>query len=111
MRNAIKVLHTAIFATVGGSIVLFVWDGFRGRSGRRSAYALGITLAESAIFVSNNGVCPLTPLAEELGAEQGSVADMFLPAWAARSLPIVGTSALLIGLVLNVRRLVRPRAR
>jgi hypothetical protein len=108
--TAIKLIHTGIFATVGASIVLFVWDGFRQRRGRRAAYALGITLAESTIYLSNNRVCPLTPLAEGLGAERGSVADMFLPAWAARSIPILGTSGLLIGLVLNVRGLIRAQA-
>jgi hypothetical protein len=77
--DAIKALHTIIFASVGGAIGLFVWDGLRQRRGRRAAIALGIVLTESALYVSNNQVCPLTPLAEELGAERGSVADIFLP--------------------------------
>lgn len=109
--TAIRAIHTAVFATIGGSIAVFVWDGIRRRPGRRAAYALGIALGECAIYVSNNQVCPLTPLAEDLGAERGSVVDMYLPDWAARRIPIVGSGALVVGLVLNARVLVRSRAR
>ena len=111
--DAIKALHTIIFASVGGAIGLFVWDGLRQRHGRRAAIALGVVLTESALYVSNNQVCPLTPLAEELGAERGSVADIFLPDWLARRIPLIGSSALLLGLALHAwawlgRRPARP---
>ena len=68
-------------------------------------------LAESAIFVSNNNVCPLTPLAEELGAERGSVVDMFLPAPVAERIPRVAGSAALLALALNLRALTRRHCR
>jgi hypothetical protein len=99
--DAIKALHTIIFASVGGAIGLFVWDGLRQRRGRRAAIALGIVLTESALYVSNNQVCPLTPLAEELGAARGSVADIFLPEALARRIPLFGGTALVVGLILN----------
>jgi len=99
----IKALHTMIFASVGGAIGLFVWDGLRQQPGRRAAVALGIVLTESAVYASNNQVCPLTPLAEELGADRGSVADIFLPDWFARRIPLLGSTAVLLGLVLNLR--------
>jgi hypothetical protein len=105
----IKAIHTAIFASVGVAIAVFVWDGIRQRPGRRAAYALGIALAETGVYVSNNQVCPLTPLAEELGAERGAVADLFLPGWAARSIPLVASTALLVGLVLNGRAVLAGR--
>lgn len=98
---AIKGAHTLIFASVGAAILLFVWDGLRQRPGRRSAVALAVVLAETGVFASNNQVCPLTPLAEELGSERGSVADIFLPDWMSRRIPIVGGAALLLGIVLN----------
>lgn len=101
--SVIKALHTVIFASVAGAIGLFVWDGLRQRRGRRAAIALGVVLTESAMYVSNNQVCPLTPLAEELGAERGSVADIFLPDRFARRIPLVGSSALALGLALNLR--------
>jgi hypothetical protein len=103
--TAIKVIHTVIFASVGAAIGVFVWDGIRQRAGRRAAIALGIAMAESAIYVSNNQVCPLTPLAEELGSGNGAVADLFLPDWLSRRIPEISVSALVLGLVLNARAL------
>jgi hypothetical protein len=100
--SAIKAVHTAIFFSITGAILLTVWDGLRGRPRRRTAVAGGMVLAESAVFVSNNQVCPLTPLAEQLGAGRGSVVDIFLPDWAARRIPVVAGSAAVLALVLNL---------
>ena len=90
---AIKGLHTAILVSVFAAVVLTLWDGLRGSPGKRTAITGGMVLAESALYVSNNQVCPLTPLAEEFGAERGSVVDMFLPAAVARQIPLVAGSA------------------
>jgi hypothetical protein len=98
---AIKATHTAIFFGVAAQIALIVWDGLRQRPGRRTALAFAIALGESAVYASNNQVCPLTPLAEELGAAKGSVADIFLPDAVSARIPLVGGSALAIGLALN----------
>jgi hypothetical protein len=106
---AIKAIHTFLFASIGAAIALFVFDGFRQRPGRRTAYALGIAMAETGIYVSNNQVCPLTPLAEELGAEHGAVVDIFLPRWAARNIPLISSAALLLGLALNARAMIGHR--
>ena len=65
---AVKAIHTAIFAAVAVQIGVVVWDGLRQRPGLRTAAALAIVLGESAVYASNNQVCPLTPLAEALGA-------------------------------------------
>lgn len=108
--SGIKVIHTAIFASVGALIVMILWDGLRQRPGRRTLVAGGVVLGESAIFLSNNQVCPLTPLAEEIGASRGSVADIFLPDWFARRIPLVGGGAALLGLVLNGQALRRRRS-
>ena len=59
----------------------FTWDGFRGRRRRRTEIAGALAVAETMIFVSNNQVCPLTTLAEDLGARRGSVTDILLPNW------------------------------
>lgn len=107
----IKAIHTALFASIGAAIALFVWDGLRGRPRRRTAYVLGVALGETAIYVSNNQVCPLTPLAEELGADSGSVVDIFLPTPLARRIPLVSGGALLLGAALNLRSVLRDLAR
>lgn len=102
-HRAIKAIHTGAFLSVAGALALALWDGLTGRPRRRTAIAGGIVLAESAAFVSNNQVCPLTPLAEELGAERGSVTDIFLPDWLARRTPLVAGSLAVLTLLLNAR--------
>jgi hypothetical protein len=109
--TAIKALHTAIFASVGWAIVVFAWDGVKQRPSRRAAVAVSVALGESLVYVSNNQVCPLTPLAEELGAERGSVADMFLPDWLGRQIPVISTTVLLLGVALHLRALFGRAAR
>lgn len=100
---AIKFIHTAVFFSVAALIALFTWDGIRQRPRRRTALAAVIALAEAAVFVSNNQVCPLTPLAEELGAASGSVTDIYLPGWLSRRTPLISGSALIVGMILNLR--------
>jgi len=104
---AIKGIHTAIFVSISAAVVLTVWDGLRGRPRRRTAVAGGVVLAESVLYVSNNQVCPLTPLAEEFGADRGSVVDLFLPAAVARRIPLVAGSSAALALGLNLRALLR----
>ena len=99
----VKGVHTAIFASMVGALSMLVWDGLRQQPGRRTLIAGALIVAEAAVYVSNDQVCPLTPLAEEIGAERGSVADIFLPDWMARRIPIIGTTALIAGVALNLR--------
>lgn len=99
----IKWFHTVVFLSVASLIVLFAWDGATRRPGRRNAVALTVALAESSVYVSNNQVCPLTPLAEDLGAENGSVTDILLPIWISRRIPLVSGSVLVLGIVLQLR--------
>jgi hypothetical protein len=107
----IKWIHTVVFLSVAGLIVLFTLDGARRRQGRRTTVAVTVALAESAVYVSNNQVCPLTPLAEELGAENGSVTDILLPIWISRRIPLVSGTVLVLGIVLNLRNWRDRRAR
>lgn len=106
---SIRAIHTAIFASIAAAIALFVWDGARRGPRRRSAYALGLACVETGIYVSNNQVCPLTPLAEDLGAERGAVADLFMPAWVARNIPAIASTALLVGTALHIRTILGRR--
>ena len=106
---AIKTAHTVIFLSIAGLIVLFTWDGVRQRPGRRTSLAAVVALAETAVYASNNQVCPLTPLAEELGAASGTVTDIFLPDWASRRIPVASGGTLVVGLVLNLRAWRRRR--
>ena len=105
--TAIVAAHTAIFATMAVAIVVVAWDGLRQRPGRRTMVAAAAVIGESAVYVSNGQVCPLTPLATELGDRREGVADIFLPSWASRRIPLVGGSALLAGLGLNALAIAR----
>jgi hypothetical protein len=103
----IKFIHTAVFFSVAGLIALFTWDGIRRRPRRRTAVAAVIALTEAAVYGSNNQVCPLTPLAEDLGAASGSITDIYLPGWLSRRIPLISSIALAIGMILNVDALRR----
>ena len=50
----------------------------------------------------NNQVCPLTPLAEELGAASGTVSDLYLPKPISDRIPLLGGSTLVIGLAFHL---------
>lgn len=102
---AIRGIHTAIFVSVAAAVAVALFDGLRQRPARRTAVAGLAVIGESLAYVSNNQVCPLTPLAEELGAERGSVVDMYLPDWAARRIPVVAGTAAVLAAVLNARAL------
>ncbi len=109
--TVIKGIHTAIFFSVAAAVVLTLWDGLRGRPRLRTSIAGGVVMAESLLYVSNNQVCPLTPLAEEFGAARGSVVDLYLPAAAARRIPVVAGGSAALAMALNLRALVRASSR
>ncbi len=99
--RAIKAVHTTAFVVIAGCIAVFAWDGVRRRSGHRTLVTAGIAITECLIYGSNNQVCPLTPLAEELGAESGTVSDLYLPRPISDRIPLLGGTALLVGLAFH----------
>ncbi|MGZ8437629.1 MAG: hypothetical protein ACXWXR_03700 [Candidatus Limnocylindrales bacterium] len=107
----IKFIHTAVFFSVAALIALFPWDGIRRRPRRRTALAGVVALTETAVFASNNQVCPLTPLAEELGAASASVTDIYLPGWLSWRIPLISGTALIVGMLMNVQTLGLGRRR
>jgi hypothetical protein len=107
--RAIRVIHSAAFAAIAASVVVVAWDGARARPRRRTAAAGGIAIGETVLYLSNNQVCPLTPLAEELGAASGTVTDLYLPRWLSNRIPLIASSALVAGLFMNGETLARRR--
>ena len=95
----IKLVHSAIFLVNSAAIAHIFVAGIRDRPSRWTGPALAVALAESAVFVANRGRCPLTGLAERLGAESGGIADIFLPHWCADRIPQLCTPPLLIGVL------------
>lgn len=102
---AIKLVHSAAFLVELGAILWLVATGLRGRQDRSVAIAAGLVAIESAVFVANRGVCPLTPLAERHGATRGEVSDIFPPDALARTIPIWATSLVALGVLLHARAL------
>ena len=103
----IKVVHTIIFAVLSACVLIALFSGLMNRITSLTWAAVALVLVESAVLVSFGWKCPLTVLAESLGASQGAVADIFLPKWLAdRIFPICGTTYA-IALVLIVWRVFR----
>jgi hypothetical protein len=106
---AVKTVHTAIFLFELASIGWLAVSGLVGRRDRTVAVATGAVGLEIAVFLANDGVCPLTPLAERLGSARGSVSDIFLPEAVARTIPIWSTALLLVAALLHARSALRGR--
>jgi hypothetical protein len=104
----IKLVHTLIFWMLSLCVLYVLYSGVADRIDSWTWVAVGLLLLESVVLVASRWPCPLTLLAERLGAARGSVADIFLPRWFAdRIFPICGT-LFGVGLALVVLRLLRP---
>jgi hypothetical protein len=100
---ALKTVHTIVFAGELSAILWLVAAGLLGRRDGTVRIAAVAVAAEAAVFVANGGVCPLTPLTVRMGATNGSVSDIFLPAPLARTTPIWSTALLVLAGVLHLR--------
>lgn len=104
----IKVVHTVIFWALSGCVAYALYSGLLNRITLMTWVAVGLLFAEGIVLAACGWTCPLTLLAERQGAAQGSVADIFLPAWLAdRIFPICGTAYLVALAILAVRVLGR----
>ena len=88
---------------IASLVAVVAVDGLRQDPRRRTALAAAVGVSEAFVYVSNNQVCPLAPLAVELGAQSGTVTDIFLPDWVSRRVPLVSGTMLVVGLILNLR--------
>jgi hypothetical protein len=102
---AIKTLHTAVWLGIELSMLYVVGAGLRGRTNGRVAMASTIVAGETLIFAANGFRCPLTSVADSLGAEDGSVTDIFLPEWFARNLPAIHVPLIALAVYLHTRNL------
>jgi hypothetical protein len=84
--DAIKAVHAVLFLLLAAAVLYIFVCGVVGRGGRALAWSIAICAIELAIIALNGWRCPLTGLAERLGAKSGSVAGLFVPRW---SLPFV----------------------
>lgn len=87
-----------------------LYSGLANRVSRKTGVAIAAVLGEGIIFWSNGWICPLTKVAERLGAANGTVGDIFLPQWFARRIPQVSAALMGVGLLAMLRHRLRARA-
>ncbi len=86
---AVKGIHTAIWFTVELCVGYLLYTGLTRKRGPLVTTATAVVAAESAVFLANGAHCPLTTVAESMGDDHGSVTDIYLPRWLAKSLPAI----------------------
>lgn len=104
---AVRTLHTVWWLVVEGAMAYVLAAGLRRRTDRRAALAGAVVAGESIIFLASGGRCPLTGLAESLGAQSGSVTDIYLPRWLAHNLPAIHVPLVGLAIYLHGRSLFR----
>ena len=105
--TAIKVMHTIDWLAVELAFGYLLYAGLARRSGWPTRTAAGIVASEVAIFTANRLRCPLTELAEHLGADRGSVTDIYLPQRLARNLPVIHLPLIVLVAGLHARNRLR----
>lgn len=102
---AVKLVHTLAWFSIESCMVYVLWAGFRRQSDHRVAIAAGVVATETVIFAANGFRCPLTQVAERVGAEHGSITDIYLPRWFAHNLPAIHVPLILLAGYLHGRNL------
>jgi hypothetical protein len=105
LLKAIKAIHSLAWFSIESCTVYVLFAGFARRSDRRAGIAAAVVAGESLIFAANGFRCPLTQLAERLGAERGSVTDIYLPRRFAHNLPAIHAPLIVLAGFLHVRNL------
>jgi uncharacterized protein YndB with AHSA1/START domain len=105
MLAAVKLVHTLAWFSIESCMLYVLWAGFRRQSDRHAAVAAGVVGGETLIFAANGFRCPMTQVAERVGAERGSVTDIYLPRWFARNLPAIHVPLILLAGYLHGRNL------
>jgi hypothetical protein len=105
---AVRTVHTLIWLSVELAVAYLIFTGLTKKSDRSVAVAGAGVLGESVVYLANGARCPLTGLAESLGADRGSVTDIYLPGWLARNLPAIHIPTIALVACLHRKRLL-PR--
>jgi hypothetical protein len=108
---AVKAVHSAIFFGLMWSLLVLLYKGVRGRSDRTAAIAGMLVAGEAIVFYGSGRRCPLTGVAENLGAESGAVTFIFLPRWIAQHIFELTFPIVLTSLALHTRNLLHTTVR
>jgi hypothetical protein len=102
---AVKTVHTLAFFSIASCLGYLFYSGVRNRSDLRAGIAAAVVTGEALIYAGNGMRCPLTGLAERLGAARGSVSDVCLPRWLASNLAEITTPIFAIAVLLHARNI------
>jgi hypothetical protein len=108
---AVKTVHTAAFFSIATSLCYFTYAGAARRSDRHAAVAAAVVTGEAVLYAANGFRCPLTTVAQRLGDDHPSVADIYLPSWPAAHIPHITAPMFTVALALHTRNLVASRGR
>lgn len=99
----IKLIHTLIFWILSASVLYALFSGVMNHITPWTWVAVGLVVLEGVVLVASGWTCPLTLLAERLGAVRGSVADIPPEVVCGSDLPICGTTYLVALVVIILR--------
>jgi hypothetical protein len=97
-----------VFFVVASAILYLLYSALTRRTDTRAAVAGAVVGGEALVFVASGWRCPLTGVAERLGADDGSDVDIYLPHWIASHLPQVTIPLVATAAVLHARNLWGP---
>ena len=104
----IKIVHSVVFWVLSACVLYALYSGIFDRITTLTWVAVAGGLIEGVVLVAGGWKCPLAKMAENLGAERGSVTDIFLPRWfAMRIFSVCGTLFTIACIILVMRLLQR----
>lgn len=106
-RRLFALFHTVIFLIESSAILYIIESGLRQRHDRKRSIAIGLVMAESAVYVGDGRVCPITNMAREMGDDL--IADIFLPRWFAPLIPPICRTLTVFWMVLPFMEKLRRR--
>jgi hypothetical protein len=77
--NQIRFIHSGIFIFLLACLAYALYSAISNQINQWTWVAIGLIFVEGLILLYFNWRCPLTTWAENRGAENGAVADLFLP--------------------------------
>lgn len=93
----VRAIHTAIYVVMATATLMVFWAGVSGARGPWLYPALGLSLAEAAVFSASGLKCPLTAVVVRYGGED--ISDTWFPRSLTRHTFTVFAPLLVIGLV------------
>ncbi len=100
----VKALHIAIFILGAVGVCYVIYSGIVNRITRLTWIVISLMLLEVVALGLNGWRCPLTTLAEDLGAESGSITYILLPDWLAPHVFTIGGILFALGVFLVIYR-------